>query len=236
MRIRILGATALLLVAGCGDSASNRPAVFAASSLTDVFSTLDENATYNFGGSDTLAFQIEEGAPADVFASASTKEADELFHQGVVEQPRVFARNRLVVVVPRDNPAGIRTARDLARTDVDLVLAQPGVPAGDYAREALATLAITPGSVVSEEPDVRGVLTKVALGGADAGIVYRTDASSSPGDVRSIPITARAQPDIEYAVAVVRDGPHPPEARDFVDLVLGPSGRAALTNAGFDLP
>jgi molybdate transport system substrate-binding protein len=231
-----LAALVVIAATGCGGSARNGPTIFAASSLTDVFSKLDGDASYNFGGSDALAFQIEQGAPADVFASASPAETEALREKGLIERPRVFAHNRLVVIVPRDNPAGVGSWRDLARKDVSLVLAAPSVPAGDYARTALARLGITPGSVVSEEPDVRGVLTKVSLGGADAGIVYRTDARAGADHVREIPLPAHAQPNIDYTIAATVEAPSPDRASEFIDLVLGTDGRAALSNAGFELP
>ena len=135
-------------------------------------------AAYNFAGSDELATQIREGAPADVYAAASSKYPQELFDEGLVEEPVTFASNRLVLIVPKDNPAGIETVEDVTRPGTKLVIAAEGVPVGDYTREVLEELDLTDAldNVVSNEDDVKGVVGKVSLGEADAGFVYATDA------------------------------------------------------------
>lgn len=224
----------VVLAAACGGSGPHRVTVFAASSLTEGLESLDEPARFNFAGSDELATQLREGADADVFASASIPLALELFREGVVERPRLLAANQVVVLVPRNNPAAIGALADLARPGVKIVIGEPGVPAGDYARIALARApqgdAILE-NVVSEEQDVKGVVAKLALGEADAGFAYRTDAAPVAGDVEevgAIGALARAQ----YAVAVVQRG-NREAARRFVELLLGPPGQRALLRAGF---
>lgn len=221
-----------LLATGCGGSES-RLTVFAAASLADVLPRIDPSPRYSFAGSGELAAQIREGAPADVYASASPAYPKALHEEGLVEAPAVFATNRLVIVVPRANPARIASLADLDRTDVKLVLGAEGVPVGDYARELLRDLGADPllARVVSEEDDASSVAGKVALGEADAGFVYATDARAVAGRVRVIELPA--QPTIEYAIAVVRDSDR---GRAFVARVLGPVGRAALREAGFGAP
>ena len=209
--------------------------MLAAASLAEAFPAIDEAPRYSFAGSDTLALQIRQGAPADVFASAAPRYTQELFREGLVERPQPLAANRLAVIVPAGNPAGIRAVDDLAARGVRLVLASEEVPVGGYAREALRTLALGAAlrNVVSEEPDVKDVVGKVALGEADAGVVYTTDARAAGDRVRVVPVPARAQPDIRYEIAVVASAPHPEAARAFVALATGPEGRAALARAGF---
>jgi molybdate transport system substrate-binding protein len=151
----------------------------------------------------------------------------------------VFATNALVVVHPRSNPAGIRTVADLRRPGVKVVVARKGVPVGDYTRTVLSNLGISRAvlaNVVSEEPDVRGVLAKIALGEADAGFVYRTDAATVKGKVGVVRLPTRAQPPIRYGICVVSSSSHKEAAQAFVARVLGKSGRARLASSGFGLP
>ena len=239
----VVAALALLPAAGCGSSspagdgatAPARATVLAAASLTEAFRSIEPGAAFSFGGSDQLAFQIEQGAPADVFASASPKYADALHAKGLVDAPRVFATNRVVVIVPRANPAGIRSIRDLARPGVKLVVGDPSVPIGAYTRTALAGLGLDAAlrNVVSQEADVKAVVAKVALGEADAGLVYRTDVRPAAGRVTSLPVPAAAQPVVRYEIAVVRSAPHRAAAEAFVRRVLGPAGQRALRRSGF---
>ncbi|MHB8643841.1 MAG: molybdate ABC transporter substrate-binding protein [Gaiellaceae bacterium] len=212
--------------------------VFAAASLTSAFPQIDHSQRYSFAGSDQLAFQIQQGAPADVFASANTKYPDQLYAQGFVEKPKVFATNELVLIVPRDNEAGIHSVYDLQQKGLRIVIAAQGVPAGDYTRKALAALGLSSvlKSVVSEETDVKGVVAKVALGEADAGFVYRTDALAAVRDVYGIKLPAAAQPVIRYELAVVKTTHHLYAARKFAARVLSTAGRLALARAGFGLP
>jgi molybdate transport system substrate-binding protein len=231
-----LAAIAVALAAGCGGGSGEGGAltIFAAASLADVLEPLARDGRFNLAGSDELATQIREGAEADVFAAASTRYPDELRREGLVERPRVFATNRLVLVA--SDPA-IGSVADLARPGVKLVVAQEGVPVGDYTREALERLDETRvlDQVVSEEDDVKGVLGKVKLGEADAGFVYATDVERER-PARVVELPERAQPRIEYAVAVVSASPRRREAERFVARLLGPEGRRLLAAAGFGAP
>ena len=241
---RALLALALVALAGCGGgatgggSSNDHPTVFAASSLTEVFPQIDPDATYNFAGSDDLATQITEGAPADVFAAASTKYPDQLFEDGLVDKPEVFATNRLVLIVPKDNPAGIQSVDDLRDPDVKLVIGAEGVPIGDYTRTVLGNMGATEvlDQVVSEEDDVKGVVGKVSLGEADAGFVYVTDVKPVEDKVTAIELPAEAQAEVQYEIAVVKAAPNHEAAHDFVEQVLGEEGQAQLQAAGFGPP
>ena len=209
--------------------------IFAAASLTNVFPKIAPNELYSFGGSNTLAAQIQQGAPADVFASANTKLPQALYVVGLVEKPLVFTRNELIVIVPKSNPAHIRTVYDLAKPGVKLDIAAAGVPVGDYTRTVLHNLGLDAAlsNVVSEETDVREVLAKVALGEADAGFVYTTDARTVKGKVATIGIRWSAQPIVQYAIAVVRSSSHLQAARQFVKYLLTKPAQAKLLAAGF---
>lgn len=209
--------------------------VLAAASLTTVFPQIDRHPTYSFGGSNALAAQIRQGAPADVFASANTSIPQQLYGEGLVEKPVVFTRNALVLVVPKSNPARIRSVYDLRRPGVKLVVAAPGVPVGDYTRIVLHRLRLDRvlRNVVSNENDVRDVLAKVALGEADAGFVYATDARTVRGKVAALGIRGSAQPVVKYAVAVVRSTRHAKSARSYVANLLRPFAQRKLRAAGF---
>ncbi|HET8528413.1 MAG TPA: molybdate ABC transporter substrate-binding protein [Gaiellaceae bacterium] len=208
--------------------------ILAAASLTNVFPAIDRRERYSFGGSNALAAQIRQGAPADVFASANTALPQQLYRARLVEKPVVFTHNALTLIVPKSNPAHIRSVADLRRKGVKLVVAAPGVPVGDYTRTVLRRLHRTGvlRNVVSEENDVRDVLAKVALGEADAGFVYRTDARTVRGKVRTLSLPRRAQPRVAYAVAVVRGG-HAAAARRWMQRLLGKAAQAKLRAAGF---
>lgn len=232
---------AVLLASGCSGGeagAGGSLTVYAAASLTEVLEGVDHDARFNFAGSDELATQIREGAPADVYASASARHPRELHEEGLVDEPRVFATNRLVVVVPPDNPARIRRLDDLSRAGVAVVVGADGVPVGDYTRDALerAGREDVLANVVSREEDVRGVLGKVRLGEADAGFVYGTDARAAGDDVRVVELPASARTEIEYAVAVVTATTRRAAAEAFVGRLLGEDGRRTLREAGFGLP
>jgi molybdate transport system substrate-binding protein len=243
MKLRLAAAVALALtVSGCAgaESASGtaRLQVFAAASLTEVFPQIDDRPRYQFAGSDELALQIREGAGADVFAAASPRYPLELFEDGLVEKPVVFATNQLVLIVPEDNPANITSVDDLRPPDVKYVIGAKGVPVGDYTREVLEKLGSLDllNHVASEEQDVKGVVSKVRLGEADAGFAYATDVESAQDEILSIALPAKAQPTVEYMVAVVANRQHLSEAEDFVELLQSASGRAALQRAGFGVP
>jgi molybdate transport system substrate-binding protein len=232
-----LGLLALCgLVTGCGTDRG--VTVLGAASLGEVLATIDPDARLSIAGSDTLATQIREGAPADVYATASIGLARRLRAEGLLEPPRILARNRLVILVPRGNPAGVRTVADLASPDVDLVMAGEGVPAGDYARAALAALGRPElvRAAVSQEDDVRAVALKVALGEADAGLAYATDAAPFADRIEAVALPAGAAPPIEYGIAVVARSERRDEAAAYVARALGPEGRRALAEAGFGLP
>jgi len=209
--------------------------IFAAASLTNVFPQIAPKQHYSFAGSNALAAQIQQGAPADVFASANTSIPFQLYDQGLVEKPVLFTRNELTVIVPKSNPAGIHSVADLAKPGVKLVVAAQGVPVGDYTRTVLHTMKLDSvlQNVVSNETDVREVLAKVALGEADAGFVYVTDARTVRGKVATIGIRWTAQPRVTYAIAVVRASKHRVAARAFVKSLLGKAAQRKLRAAGF---
>jgi molybdate transport system substrate-binding protein len=238
--MRRLVAALLLLVAALGATAAAAKApprltVFAAASLSDVFPTIDRAPRYSFAGSNILAAQIRQGAPADVFASANTKLPQQLHEQGLVLKPVVFAQNELVLIVPRPNPAGIRGVADLKRDGVKLVVAAPAVPAGAYTVQVLRNLGQSAvlDNVVSQETDVRDVLAKVMLGEADAGFVYATDARPVRGRVLVLRLPAEAQPRIAYAMAVVADSRNRAAAQAFLNRVVRKPAQARLVAAGF---
>lgn len=237
--MRLLAAALLVLAAACGGGDDERTlTVFAAASLTDVFEELDPAARFNFAGSDELATQLREGAEADLYAAASPRHPQELFAEGVVERPQTFATNRLVLIVPRDNPRRIETPADVAAPGVKLVIGAEGVPIGDYTRDVLDRAGRNDvlRRVVSEEEDVRGVLGKVALGEADAGFVYATDVAAAADDVRAIDLPSEIQAKIEYQIAVVRESASREAALRFVESLLGARGRSSLRAAGFGPP
>jgi molybdate transport system substrate-binding protein len=234
-------ATALAVVAGL--LAGRAPAgpnaqitVYAAASLTDAFPKIDPAQRYQFAGSNTLAAQIAQGAPADVFAAANMTLPGRLHAEGLCARPVVFARNALVIVVPRANPAGIHGIHDLTRSGVKIVVAGAGVPVGDYTLRILKNLNLSAAvqrNVVSRERDVRDVLAKVALGEADAGFVYATDAKTVSGRVSVLRVPARAQPEIRYGICIVARSGNRAGAQAFIDRVLGRAGQARLLAFGF---
>lgn len=236
----LLAALLATLAAGTAGAATARSqaqiTVLAAASLTDVFPKIDSTPRYSFGGSDTLASQIRLGAPADVFAAANSTLPAQLYAQGLVEKPVVFTTNRLVLVTPRSNPARIRSVFDLRRPGIKLLVGTPTVPVGSYTRTILRNLAISTtvlANVVSQEIDVRSILSKVALGEADAGFVYATDAKTVSDQVRVLSLPAWAQPPVRYSMAVVKKTGKRPAAVAFIDKVLARGGQAALAAAGF---
>ena len=212
--------------------------VYAAASLAEVLPQIDPDARFSFAGSDELATQIREGAPADVYAAASSKYAQELFEEGLVEQPVTFASNRLVLVVPRGNPAAIESVEDVLRPGMRLVVAAEGVPAGEYTRAVLEKLGLSAAleNVVSNEDDVKGVAGKVALGEADAGFVYATDVTPVEDRVLAIELPPSAQPPIAYQVAVVTASDDEEAAREFVEKLRSRESREALARVGFGTP
>jgi molybdate transport system substrate-binding protein len=215
---------------------SGRLNVFAAASLTEVFPLIDKRPKYQFAGSDQLAFQIQQRAPADVYAAASPKYPEQLYQQGLVQKPIQFATNTLVLIVPKSNPAGIHSVLDLTKPEVKVVIGDPGVPVGSYTRTVLNNLGISAAvmkNVVSQETDVKGIVGKVVLGQADAGFVYVTDAKPVLGKVGVIRIRESAQPHVVYEVAVVKHATHLQAAYAFVTRLIRPQGQRQLVKYGF---
>ena len=243
MRLRVFAAAVAvgLAVASVGLAATSqakkapRLTVFAAASLTNVFPQIDPHGRFSFGGSNTLAAQIEQGLPADVFASANTKLPYQLHRQGLLTQPFVFTSNRLVIVVAHGNPLGLQGVRDLERSGLRIVMATAGVPVGDYTRTVLARLGLSNlvGKAVSQETDVREVLAKVTLGEADAGFVYATDAKTVAGKASVVRIAPSAQPRVEYAAAAVKSSKHLAAAKAWVKALRGKAAQKKLRTAGF---
>jgi molybdate transport system substrate-binding protein len=238
-RAALFAAAIAALALPAATSAVSGITVFAAASLTDVFPKVDSGPKYSFAGSDSLALQIRNGAPADVFASASPAQPEALYKDGVVLKPRWFATNRLTLIVPRANPAGIKSVFDLRRSGVKLVIGTPTVPIGSYTRQVLSRLGITSAvmkNVVSQESDVKGIVSKVALGQADAGFVYVTDARAVADDVKKIAIPAWSQPKVRYEIAVVARSSNRAAAQAFVNELATKRGRALLVANGFGVP
>jgi molybdate transport system substrate-binding protein len=234
-----------LLAAGCGSSSSSStsagtgPTVLAAASLTKVFPSIDPSAKFTFGGSGALATQIEQGAPADVYAAASPKAPAALLAKGLVDKPVEFATNTLVLIVPKSNPAHITSVSDITKPGVKLVICNATVPCGDYARTAFMNLGITSAAmknVVSQTTDVTQTVADVALGQADAGFVYITDAKAANGKVAVVRLPAKAKPGTEDLIAVVKAAKNPAAAKAFVTAVMSAKGQATLKAAGFGKP
>ncbi len=249
MRARALWLALLLLAAvpsaqaaqsaqSVDSAAAARPTILAAASLTEVLPRIFPEANYSFGSSSALAEQIRRGAPYDVYLSASPIYTQALYREGRTRKPVDFATNSLVVIVPKKNRAQIKTVFDLAkRPKLKLVVCGPKVPIGLYTREVLKRLKLLRvlKKTVSTEPDVKGIVGKVALGQADAGFVYRTDVAPVSGRVKAISIPARAQPTVIYELAIAADPQDLAAAQDFVISVLSPEGRRLLRAARFGL-
>jgi len=236
--LAVLGLIALVAVPAGGAASAARPqlTVYAASSLTNVFPAIDSHEKYSFGGSNALATQIAQGAPADVFASANMTLPKQLFQNGLCSKPVVFTRNKLVIVVPRNNPSNIRSIYNLTKPDVKIDIAAKGVPVGNYTLQVLQNMDLTNAvmkNVVSQETDVREVLAKVSLGEADAGFVYSTDAKTVAKKVLVIKIPAWAQPKVQYGICVVSSSSHKSAAHAFIKRVLSKAGQRKLHNFGF---
>lgn len=242
--------------AGGNGALSGRVGVFAAASLTEAFTELGKQLSaehpgvqveFNFAGSQQLVQQLAGGAPGDLFASANVKQMDAAVETGRVAagSEDIFARNRLVVIAPADNPAGIVSLQDMARPGVKLIFAAAEVPVGGYTLDFLSKASAAPGftaaysetvlsNVVSYEENVRAVLTKVALGEADAGVVYSSDVTGPAADqVQRIDIPDALNTVAEYPIALLADAENPVAAQAFIDLVLSPEGQAVLARYGF---
>jgi molybdate transport system substrate-binding protein len=254
---RCLGVALLAFLLGaCGAITRNaeprRLTVYAAASLTDAFTEIGKafeashpNTTiaFSFGGSQNLRTQIEQGAPADVFASANNKEMDALLTGNFVEagSPKFFLTNQLIVILPKENPAGIASLEDLGEPGLKLVLAAEEVPAGRYAREILGKLNASFGAeynekvlanVVSNEDNIRQAVTKVQLGEADASIVYMSDAVAAP-ELQRIEIPVEMNVVAEYPIAPLAGSETVDLANEFIDYVLSSEGQTTLKKWGF---
>jgi molybdate transport system substrate-binding protein len=236
----------LVVLAGCGGSSSpEKPelTVSAAASLKTAITDYRFDAATvrtSFAGSDELAAQIRQGVRPDVFASANTTLPDELYRQGLLEKPVVFAANRLVLAVPASG-AKVSGLAGLAKPGTTIAMGSASVPIGAYTRKVLAKL--PPGqaqailaNVRSNEPDVGGVVGKITQGAVDAGFVYVTDVRAADGRLRAIDLPASLQPQVAYGVAVVKGSKHRAQARAFVDGLLKGEGRKRLAAAGFLRP
>lgn len=216
--------------------------VFAAASLTEVFKAINAEFAkmhagiplqFSFAGSSTLAQQIIEGAPAGVFASADEANMQKLAAANLLGSPaKVFATNRLAIAVPAGNPKHIASLADLTKPGLALALAAPAVPAGKYAAEAFAKAGLK-APEASQEPDVKAVLNKVALGEVDAGIVYVTDVRAAAGRVEGITIPEQHNVVARYPIAVLMNAPSPARASTFIAFVLSEPGKKALADFGF---
>src|SRR4051812_18421157 len=218
----------------------DRLTVYAATSLANVLPEVASRPAYSFGGSNTLRLQIERGARADVFLAAEPGEAQALYREGRCERPVSFATNRLVLIVPRGDPAGVRSIDGLAKGRLKLSVGNADVPIGAYTHEALRRLRLSRvlhSNTVSQQANVGQVLAQVAFGGADAGFVYTTDARAQGDRVAALPVPRHAQPPIRYEGCVVRrDGAHAAAARELLATLRSNRGRATLRRFGFGTP
>ncbi len=246
-----LAAALALALAACGDEPVDGGAgrgelvVSAATSLRAAFTEHAEDldgttVRLSFAGSDELAAQIRRGLRPDVYAAASTELPEQLHREGLVERPVSFASNELVLAVPA-GPGPVRALEDLSRDGVTLAIGSESVPVGRYTREVLARLGAGRAqpilaNVASNEPDVRGIVGKLAQGAVDAGFVYASDVRAAAGRLRAIRLPDRLRPSVTYAIAVVPDGRNPSAARRFVDGLRRGRGAEILRRAGFGLP
>lgn len=225
-------------------SMSGSITVFAASSLKEAFTTIGKQfeaahpgvtVTFSFGASSTLATQIISGAPADVFASASPKNMDQVVSAGDASNPVDFVKNVMEIAVPPSNPAHVASVSDLARAGVKVALCQPKVPCGVTAAKVFANAKITV-TPVTLQPDVKSVLTQVELGNVDAGVVYVTDVHAAGAKVTGIVIPADLDASTEYPIAAVSKSANSALANAFISYVLSPAGQAVLTADKFEKP
>jgi molybdate transport system substrate-binding protein len=248
---------AVVLLSGCGadeptasagsddDGLSGTLTVFAAASLTDVFTGFGEQLTadhpglevrFNFAGSSALATQIVQGAPADVFASANEPQMAVVTDEGRADgEPVVFTSNVLQIAVPAGNPAGVTGLEDFTRGDLALALCAPEVPCGSAAADVFEAAGVTPEPDTYEE-DVRAALTKVEIGEVDAALVYASDVVSAGDQVEGVAFPQAEDAVNRYPICVLADAPNAEAARAFVELVQSEQGQQALADAGFRAP
>lgn len=275
MRLRCCLALALvLLLAACGATPAPPPTqapavptsapgfsgtltVFAAASLTASFAELGHafeaanpgsKVVFNFAGSQDLRTQLEQGARADIFASADAKNMEQAREKNLIGgEARTFARNRLIIIAPRDNKAGVKEPQDLAKTGLKLDIADASVPVGSYTLQMLDKLAADAAygagfktkvlaNVVSKENNVKQVVSKVVLGEADAGVVYSTDAQADAAKLTAIAIPDPFNVIATYPIALVKGAGNAPAAQAFIDLLMSPPGQAILAKYGFAAP
>ena len=265
MRRSPLVAASILAAAGllsaCGSSSSGGSAatagagspspsvtgnitVFAASSLKEAFTTIGQQfeaahpgvkVTFSFAASSALAQQINSGAPADVFASASKTNMQQVVDAGGASNPTDFVKNVMEIATPPSNPANVTTVNDLAKSSVKVALCQPQVPCGSTAQKVFTNAGITV-KPVTLEPDVKSVLGKVTLGEVDAGMVYVTDVLAAGSAVKGVEIPDNVNASTTYPIAALTKAPNPSTAQAFVAYVLSPDGQTVLKNAGFESP
>lgn len=254
----IAGVAVVALAAGCSSSGSSSApsaassasastgtvTVLAAASLTGTFTQLGkqfeaahpgDTVKFSFGPSSGLATQITSGAPADVFASAAPANMDQVVSAGDASNPQTFAKNKMEVAVPPNNPAKVTSVNDLAKKSVKVALCQPQVPCGVVAAEIFKNVGITV-KPVTLQTDVKSVLTQVELGNVDAGMVYVTDAKAAGTKVKGITIPASENASTLYPIATISSSKHKSEAQAFVAYVLSPAGQQVLAAAGFEKP
>lgn len=236
------GAAAAATASASGSAPAANLTVLAAASLTDVFKTLGTQytkehpgtkITFSFAGSQELAAQVRQGAPADALVTADTKTMDGL--KAETGTPTVIAKNELVIATAPGNPHKIASLKDLSDPDLKVVLAAPEVPAGRYSQEVLDKQGITV-EPVSLEPNVRAVLSKVELGEADAGLVYRTDTTAAKGKVGSVAIPPDQNAIASYPAATLKAGKNPAAADAYVQWLSSPEAQKTLQEAGFQQP
>ncbi|RLU99351.1 molybdate ABC transporter substrate-binding protein [Streptomyces griseocarneus] len=251
VRAALAAALALPLLAACSSGKSDGKAqdkpsttltVLAAASLTDVFKQAGDayekghpgtKVTFSFAGSQELAAQVRQGAPADALVTADTKTMDDL--KSATDTPKVIARNRLTIATAEGNPKGVKGLSDLSRGDLKVVLAAPQVPVGRYSTKVLDQQHVTV-KPVSQEPNVRAVLSKVSLGEADAGIVYQTDAAAAKGKVSTVTVPDAQNAVASYPAATLKSSKHTEEADDFVKWLGSDEAQKLLRAAGFQQP
>jgi molybdate transport system substrate-binding protein len=236
IRAALLLAVVLVLAA---PAAAQAVTVYGAASLSSAFPRIDSSPRYNFAGSNQLQLQIERGAPADLFASASPAEPQALFREGKCSRPVTFATNVLVVVTPRNNPAGLRSVYGLRTGRHRLAVGTAGVPIGAYTRQLLRRMQLTSilnTNTVSLEPNVNSIVAKVGLGSADAGFAYFSDWKAAAARLNRINLPKWAQPPVRYQMCVVRrPGADTAGANRVMQRILASRGRAILKRFGFGI-